>query len=227
MSIQTAMILAAGMGSRMRHLTQHTPKALLTVLNKPLIVYHLEKLGAIGITDVVINVSYLGEQIQSYLGDGRRYGVQIRYSVEPTPLETAGGIMNALPLLGERPFICVNADVWTDLSFATLVAHHRQLPDGVLADLVLVANPEHNTRGDFGLSESVVGLQPPLLTFSGVSILNPLLFARFPVASGRLGDVLKVAIQTETSTTAIFGWLHQGQWSDVGTPERLMALNAL
>jgi N-acetyl-alpha-D-muramate 1-phosphate uridylyltransferase len=233
MSIHTAMILAAGLGSRMRHLTQHTPKALLTVLNKPLIVYHLEKLAAMGISDVVINVSYLGEQIQAYLGDGQRYGVRIRYSVEPTPLETAGGIVNVLSLLGDQPFICINADVWTDLSFAALVAHHQQLPGVVLADLVLVANPEHNTRGDFAVSNSVISLQPPLQTFAGVSILHPQLFKQFSVNCNRLGDVLKAAIQTQSiqtqtvSNPVVFGLLYQGQWSDVGTPERLSALNAL
>lgn len=230
MTVHTAMILAAGMGSRMRHLTQHTPKALLKVLNKPLIVYHLEKIAAVGIKDVVINVSYLGEQIQAYLGDGRQYGLQIRYSVEPAPLETAGGIINALPLLGSQPFLCVNADVWTDLSFAALIAHYEQLPNDALADLVLVANPEHHTKGDFSVSHSVVSLQQPLQTFAGVSILHPLLFTHFPVESARLGDVLKVAIQSQSAQSqaaypVIFGLLHEGLWSDVGTPERLQALN--
>lgn len=226
MTIKTAMVLAAGLGSRMRPLTQNTPKALLPVLNKPLIVYHLEKLVAIGITNVVINVCYLGELIQRYLGNGQQYGADIRYSVEATPLDTAGGIINALPLLGEKPFICVNADVWTDFNFQQLVDHYQQLPNDVMADLVLVDNPEHHLQGDFAVSDSVVSLLSPLITFSGISILNPQLFTRFPVKSDRLGDVLKAVIVAQSQSPIIYGLHYKGQWSDVGTPERLMALNS-
>ncbi len=225
MTIDTAMILAAGMGSRMRPLTQNTPKALLTVSNKPLIVYHLEKLVAIGITDVVINVCYLGEQIKRYLGNGQQYGADIRYSVEAKPLETAGGIINALPLLGPQPFICVNADVWTDFNFQQLVDHYQQLPNDVMADLVLVDNPEHHLQGDFAVSDSVVSLLSPLHTFAGISVLNPQLFTQLPVNSDRLGDVLKAAIVSQSQPSGIYGLYYKGQWSDVGTPERLMVLN--
>lgn len=223
MEIHTAMILAAGRGSRMRHLTALTPKPLLKVADKCLIAYHLEKLSALGMRNVVINVSYLGQQIQDVVGNGRQWGLNIQYSVEPQPLETAGGLIKALPLLGADPFLCINADVWTDLDFMELCRHAEQLPNDALADLVLVANPSHNLAGDFGLNGSRLTNSPPKLTFSGISILHPTLLHRFPVVSGRLGEVFQLAAQAGLA----FGVVCQKKWCDVGTPERLAELDRL
>jgi MurNAc alpha-1-phosphate uridylyltransferase len=216
------MILAAGMGSRMRHLTAHTPKALLKVAGKSLIAYHLEKLAELGVGQVVINVSYLGEQIQAFLGDGQSFGLSIRYSVEEKPLETAGGLFKALPLLGDDAFICVNADVWTDFDFSLLVDHHAHLPQTTLADLLLVPNADHHPQGDFAIVDQRLSLTPPLQTFSGISILHPQLITQFPVGSGRLGDVFRLAIAANVAC----GLLYSGRWCDVGTPERLAQLES-
>ena len=213
------MLLAAGRGERMRPLTDATPKPLLTVAGQPLIAWHLARLAAAGIREVVINTSWLGEQIPAALGDGSRWGVAIRYSPEPWPaLETGGGIHQALPLLGPEPFLLVNGDVFADVDFAAL-----RLAQGNLGHLVLVPNPPHHVKGDFGLQGSrIVADGGEMLTFSGLSILHPALFAdcqpgRFPLApllraardAGRLG-----------------GQRHDGLWIDVGTPERLADLDA-
>src|SRR5579871_2909790 len=142
-----ALIFAAGLGERMRPLTDHTPKPLLCVRGKPLIVWHLEKLAACGVQQVVINTSHLAEQFPQQLGDGSRWGLHIHYAYEgPTPLETGGGMLHALPLLGAQAFVVLNGDVWTDVDFATLPAE----PAG-LAHLLMVPNPAHNPNGDFAL----------------------------------------------------------------------------
>lgn len=216
------MILAAGRGERMRPLTDTTPKPLLPVAGKPLIGYHLERLARAGVHDVVINLSWLGDRIREGLGDGSQYGVRIRYSDEgPVALETGGGIFNALPLLGEEPFLLVNGDVFTDVDFASL-----RLAPGDLGQLLLVDNPPHHPRGDFWLRDGRIGAGEGggarRLTYAGISVLHPALFegmapGRFPLApllvraleAGRLG-----------------GQHHQGRWIDVGTPERLAALDA-
>jgi N-acetyl-alpha-D-muramate 1-phosphate uridylyltransferase len=217
-----AMLLAAGRGDRMRPLTDNCPKPLLQVAGKPLIAWHLERLAAAGFTEVVINLSWLGEQIAAALGDGARHGVRIAWSREPWPaLETGGGIFNALPLLGPAPFLLVNGDVYTDVDFTCL-----GLAPGDLAQLVLVPNPEHHPRGDFWLDGAgriiAGGSDAQRLTYSGVAVLDPALFegaepGRFPLLpwlerareAGRLG-----------------GQRHAGRWLDVGTPERLASLDA-
>ena len=176
-----AMILAAGFGKRMRPLTDNTPKPLLKLGGKSLIVYHIENLKRAGITEIVINHAYLGEQIEAALGDGSSFGVQISYSPEGTPLNTGAGIARALPLLGEEAFIVTNGDVWTDYDY-------RQLVNVCVdqAHLVLVDNPDHNPEGDFILRQSgqVIAIgrgdEGPGLTYSGISVLRPALFDRCP-----------------------------------------------
>jgi MurNAc alpha-1-phosphate uridylyltransferase len=216
-----ALILAAGRGERMRPLTSELPKPLLTAGGKPLIDYHIEALARAGITELVVNLSWQGEKLREYLGDGARYGVSLRFSEEgPEPLETGGGIHHALPLLGPQPFWVVNGDISCDFHYAL-----RALPSGMLAHLVLVANPEHHPRGDFVLrgerivSPNVEG--PAQLTFAGISILSPALFSgaqpgRFPLA-----PLLRAAV----ASAQVSGEYHAGRWTDVGTPERLQRLD--
>jgi MurNAc alpha-1-phosphate uridylyltransferase len=213
------MLLAAGRGERMRPLTDACPKPLLPVAGKPLVAWHLERLAAAGFHEVVINLSWLGEQIAAALGDGSRHGVAIQYSREPWPaLETGGGIFNALPLLGADPFLLVNGDVFTDVDFGAL-----RLADGDLAQLVLVANPDHNPRGDFCLEAGrIVEGQGERLTYSGIAVMHPGLFdgaqpGRFPLLPWlqRARDAGRLGAQK-----------HSGQWLDVGTPERLAQLDA-
>lgn len=215
-----AMILAAGLGTRMRPLTDHCPKPLLPVAGKPLIVHHLERLAAAGITDIVINVSYRAEQIIEALGDGRRFGVSLAFSHEATPLETAGGIRHALPLLGDAPFLLINGDVWCNVALETL----PELRDD-LAHLVLVDNPDHHTQGDFALDDTGrVRLEgTPRLTYAGLAILAPSLVASLPDdAPAKLAPLLREAI----TTGRVGGTHHRGSWVDIGTPERLEALDA-
>jgi len=214
------MLLAAGRGERMRPLTDTTPKPLLPVAGRPLIAWHLAALARAGVRDVVINIAWLGEQIRRALGDGAAFGVRIHYSPEPWPaLETGGGIFQALPLLGSEPFLVVNGDTWTDFDLAKL----RDLDAGSDARLVLVPNPPQHPNGDFVLQAGrIVAGAGPKLTYSGIGLYRPALFegcqpGRFPllpllqraIAMGRLGGVL-----------------HAGQWHDIGTPERLAALDA-
>ncbi|PPC74594.1 mannose-1-phosphate guanylyltransferase [Pokkaliibacter plantistimulans] len=219
-----AMILAAGKGERMRPLTEQLPKPLLPIAGKPLIVHHIERLAAAGITDIVINHSWLGEQLVQALGDGSQFGVSISYSAEDEPLETGGGIYKALPLLGEEPFIVINGDVWIDYDFARL---KDALQDDDMAHLVLVPNPEHNPEGDFALFEGRIYADKELgetCTFAGVSVLHPVLFTYCFGESERfqLAPLLRLAMLENR----ISGELYQGDWTDVGTPERLAALEA-
>jgi len=212
-----AIILAAGRGERMRPLTEHTPKPLLRVGGRCLIEYHLQALARAGIVEVVINHSWLGQQIVDYLGDGQRYGVQLQYSAEgDPPLETAGGIVQALPLLGEAPFVLVNGDIWTDYDFASLPA----VPAG-LAHLVLVDNPPHHPRGDFALETDTLSIQGKLLTYSGVGVYTAELFAGLEPGVRPLAPLLRTAIER----SQISGEHYHGQWWDIGTPERLQQLD--
>ena len=214
-----AMILAAGLGTRMRPLTDHCPKPLLTVAGKPLIVHHLERLAAAGITDIVINVSYRADQIVEALGDGRRFGVSLTFSHEATPLETAGGLRHALPALGDAPFLLLNGDVWSDIDLATL----PRLGDD-LAHLILVDNPVHHARGDFALDENGrVRLDgAACLTYAGLAILDPALVAGLPDdVPAKLAPLLREAIVEDR----VGGTHHRGGWVDVGTPERLATLD--
>lgn len=214
-----AMILAAGRGERMRPLTDATPKPLLPVAGRPLIVHHLEALAAAGIRDLVINHAHLGDQIEAALGDGHEHGVTIRYSVEPEgALETGGGILQALPLLGPEPFLVINGDVWSDYPFADLPRH----PDG-LAHLVLVDNPDHHPEGDFVLAAGRVRERDGRgLTYSGIGVYDPALFAGHAPGRFPLAPLLHAAIARD----AVAGEHWQGRWVDVGTPDRLRALEA-
>ncbi len=212
-----AIVLAAGRGERMRPLTDETPKPLLLVAGKPLIAYHLESLARTGVRDIVINLSWLGDRIRSALGSGERYGVHIVYSDEgAAALETAGGIFNALPLLGVGPFLVVNGDTWTDINLAEV-----ELEGDAHAHLVLVPNPAHHLRGDFGLEgDFIVERDSDRYTYSGVGIYRPEFFAGCEPGRFPLLPLLKRAI----ATRKLRGELHHGDWCDVGTPERLVAL---
>lgn len=214
-----AMILAAGRGERMRPLTDHTPKPLLPVLGKPLIEYHIERLAAAGIEQLVINYAHLGEMIQAYLQDGEHWGVSIRYSPENIALETGGGIFNALPLLGEEPFLVVNGDIWCDFNFAKI-----RLTNGFLAHLVMVKNPVHHPQGDFTLHHGLLTeAAGDRLTFSGIGLYHPALFDGCTAGAFPLAPLLKKAMRSGL----VSGELYQGAWIDVGTPERLASLEHL
>jgi N-acetyl-alpha-D-muramate 1-phosphate uridylyltransferase len=223
------MVMAAGRGERLRPLTDRLPKPLVPVAGKPLIVYHLEALAKAGIRDVVINLSWLGDRIQEALGEGHGYGVHIHYSEEgPVPLETGGGIFKALPLLGPEPFLVVNGDVWTDIDFGALALEDRERAlgrhNGADARIVLVPNPAHNVRGDFALDGDAVlerDVTRPSYTYSGVGIYRPELFAgcspgKFP---------LLPLLQRSIAARRLRGQVHQGDWCDVGSIERLRELD--
>lgn len=216
-----AMILAAGRGERMRPLTDHTPKPLLAVRGRPMIEWTITALVRAGITDLVINHAHLGAQIESTLGDGSRLGARIRYSPEATALETAGGIVQALPLLGDAPFLAVNGDIYCDYEFGPLA---RCALGNDLAHLVLIPNPPHHPRGDFALAGGRLAASgPDQHTFSGIGLYTPALFAGIARGSkAPLAPLLRAAMDAGR----VSGELHQGQWHDVGTPERLAALNA-
>lgn len=252
-----AMILAAGRGERMRPLTDSTPKPLLRVGGKPLIVWHIERLVAAGITDIIINHAWLGEQIETTLGSGRSFGARLHYSAEAKALETAGGIARALPFFEDQPFLVVNGDIWCDWNpvlapnYGTLLLEH-----GRLAWLLLVDNPSHNPNGDFVLVPQTRHQHPagraadinspaashplsmsgcmsvalphgttpphPSLTFSGIGIYHPELFAETsPDQPAALAPLLRSAIEKDM----LIGSHHDGEWIDVGTPERLKQLD--
>jgi len=213
-----AMILAAGLGSRMQPLTDVTPKPLLKVGGIPLIVWHLEKLAHQGITDIVINIAHLGYQIPEVLGDGSDWSVKIEYSDEQEEggLESAGGIIKALPLLGEDTFLVVNGDVFTDYDFQA----NRKLAEGVLAHLILVPNPEHNPEGDFALDGNLV-VDNKQYTYSGMGYYSPKLFEGVDYGKSSTIPLLRKAMKEGKVT----GELFEGEWLDIGTPERLELLN--
>lgn len=218
-----AMILAAGMGNRMRPLTLHKPKPLLEVGGKPLIVWHIEKLQKIGVTEIVINTAWLGEKLATALGDGSQFGVKILWSHEGEGLETAGGIINALDLLGTAPFILVNGDVWTTMDFTSLF--NVRLDDD-LAHLVFVTNPEQHPNGDFTLMEGRAYTfdqekQGEALTYSGVAVIHPKMFEGLEGGKRALAPLLKQAmLQQKISASKM-----NAVWVDVGTPERLNVLD--
>lgn len=219
-----AMILAAGFGERMRPLTDHTPKPLLKVLGRPLIEHHIRRLAAAGITELVINVSHLAQQIIDYCGDGARWGVSIVYSKENAPLETAGGIVQALPLLGETPFLVVNGDVWTDYPLAQLCA--APLQPWETARLVLVASPAQHPLGDFLLEQDRVQFRSDDTagyTYSGLGLYSPSFFAG--AAPGKLA--LRPLLDEAIAAQCLGGEFYGGEWEDVGTPQRLAALNQM
>ncbi|SFD60276.1 Nucleotidyl transferase [Thiohalospira halophila DSM 15071] len=211
-----AMLLAAGRGQRMRPLTDTTPKPLLEVAGESLLARHLRRLAAAGIREVVINHAWLGEQVEAAVGDGRTWGLAVRYSPEDPALETGGGITAALPLLGEDPFLVVNGDVFTDYPFERL----PQEPDG-LGHLVLTPNPDHHTGGDFALEAGRVRAAGGThSTYTGIAVLRPALFAGCRPEPFPLGPLLREAAERGE----LAGELFTGEWNDVGTPERLSAL---
>ncbi len=220
-----ALILAAGEGRRMRPLTDHTPKPLLAVGGKPLIQWQIERLRAAGITELVINHAHLGEKLEAALGDGSTLGVHILWSREPQPLETAGGIATALPLLGNAPFLVTNGDVYADFDYARLLPVLRDMADNPehLAHLVLVNNPPHHPEGDFALEGQLIrAAAAPLLTFSGIGCYRPELFAGIPLfTQAKLAPLLRAALLQNR----VSGEHFTGRWEDVGTPQRLADLD--
>ena len=225
-----ALIFAAGKGERMRPLTERIPKPLLVVAGKPLIEWHLEKLAALGVSDVVINTSWLADSFQPVLGDGARWKLRLHYSYEGSePLETGGGMLQACRVLGDRPFLAVSGDIWTDFDFARLPAQ-----PSALAHLVMVANPPHHPHGDFSLDEaSLLQLHGERLTYSGVGVYRPEILQDWRTTIGqtpgalldpprfKLAPLLHAAIARGQAS----GQYHDGLWTDVGTPERLAQLD--
>ena len=215
------MLLAAGRGERLRPLTERIPKALVPVGGKPLLGWHLERLAAAGCREAVINVSHLAQQIVDYVGDGARFGLKVAYSREPQPLETAGGIAQARPLLGTAPFLLVNADIYCEVAFRALLAHDL---GGMLAHLLLVPNPAHRPKGDFSLGAGRIGdAASPRYTYAGVAVMSPQL-----VASVKGGEKAPLAplLYDAARAERLSGELFTGLWQDVGTPERLAELSA-
>lgn len=211
------MLLAAGRGERLRPLTDHTPKPLVKVAGQPLIDHHLWRLAKAGFREVVINISHLGEQIRAHVGDGSRYGVTVAYSPEwPLPLETGGGILQALPLLGDAPFLVINSDIWCEYPYAQL-----DFPVASLAHLILVTNPAHNVKGDFVLqADRVTNGTESTLTFSGIGVYRKELFANCTPGVFPLAPLLRAAIDRGAVSGEQFG----GYWIDVGTAQRLAQL---
>jgi len=217
-----AMLLAAGRGERLRPITDEIPKALVEAGGKPLIGWHLERLAAAGLRDVVVNVSHLAERIVEALGDGASHGVRIAWSREREPLETAGGIARARELLGEEPFLLVNGDIYCEFDFSAFL--EKPLLEKTLAHLLLIPNPAHHPKGDFTLEGAFVGNAPaPRYTYSGIAVMSPALVSG--VRSGDkapLGPLLRAAAERR----GITGELYAGVWQDVGTAERLAELEA-
>lgn len=226
-----ALIFAAGKGERMRPLSEHTPKPLLPVAGKPLVAWHLEKLAAMGIRDVVLNISWLAACFEPSLGDGSRWGLRLHYSHEgPEPLETGGGMLQARSLLGDEPFLAVNGDIWTDFDFGTLPRH----PLG-LAQLVMVDNPAQHPRGDFFLAPDGLlhDAGEQRLTYAGIGVYRPDILDNWRQAIGetagsrqspprfKLAPLLLAAMRSQQ----ISGVHHRGRWTDVGTPDRLAELD--
>jgi MurNAc alpha-1-phosphate uridylyltransferase len=219
-----AMVLAAGRGERLRPITDTTPKPLVPVAGKPLIVYHLEALARAGVRDVVINLSWLADTLRAALRDGGDYGVRITYTDEgPVPLETGGGVFNAIQLLGPGPFLVVNGDTFTDIDFGGLRAKAEgDTRSGALARLVLVPNPTQHPQGDFGLDgDRVVERQSDRFTYSGVGMYRPEFFEGCTPGKFPMLPLFKRAIAADR----LRGELHRGEWCDVGTPQRLAELD--
>ena len=212
-----AIILAAGRGERLRPLTDTTPKPLIKVAGNSLIEYHLHNLVQAGIKEIIINTAWLAEKIHQQLGDGTKHGVSITYSDEGEALETAGGIINALPLLGNKPFLVVNGDIFCDFNFSTLAP----LEKNIQAHLILVNNPEHNQQGDFSLQQGLIkNTGGNMHTYSGIGIYTADFFAQQP--SGALA--LAPIIRNKCDANLISGQIHRGLWTDVGSVERLQQL---
>lgn len=215
--MKTAMILAAGRGERLKPLTNIIPKAMSLVHGIPLIEHHISKLAAAGFSRIVINHAWLGDQIRRHVGYGQKWQVELCFSAEPPGgLETGGGIVQALPLLGQDPFLVVNADIFTDYPFATLA-----LPTTSLAHLVLTPNPANKIQGDFGLNDAILNNDDAKYTFSGIACYHPELFQNAPIGRYSITPLLRqLANQQQAS-----GELFLGQWADIGTLARLLAIN--
>jgi len=212
-----AMILAAGRGVRMKPLTDSVPKPLVRIHGKPLIQYHIEALKQAGITDIVINVSYMAGRVKGYLEHGQRFGVNIQYSPEKQPLEMAGGIIQALPLLGNEPFIVVSADIWTEYDYAALPKN----PTG-MAHIVLVDNPPDHPQGDFGLRDNIVlETADKRYTFGGIGVYRPELFDGLESSVMTIGPIFREAIPKKLITGEVFN----GRWHNVGSLQQVKALN--
>lgn len=214
--IHSAMILAAGRGERMRPLTDHTPKALIPVAGKPLIVYHLEKLSRLDIKNIIINISYLADNIREALGDGTQFDVNITYSYEPEALETGGGIYQALPLLGDKPFLVISSDIFTDYDFGNLLNKNIKH----LAHLILAPNPGYHPKGDFSLGSNGFVKNIPEYTYASMGVFHPNLFRRCQPGRFSVVPLLIKAIANQQVT----GELYQGLWHNVGTIEELKLL---
>ncbi len=215
-----AMILSAGLGTRMRPLTNHTPKPLLVAGDKPLIVWHIERLARLGFEEIIINIAHLGYMIPEYLGDGSKWNIRITYSDEQQEgaLESAGGIIKALPLLGDELFLVINGDIWCDYDFDI----DYNLPKDKLANLILVSNPQHNPNGDFDLIDNRV-IDEKAYTFSGIGYYSPKLFEDMEYGKKALAPMLREAM----SRDEVMGELYNGYWFDIGTPQRLEELDNL
>lgn len=212
-----AMILAAGRGSRLRPLTDNVPKALIEVQGTPLIVHHIQRLVDNNVSDIVVNLAHLGPQIKHCLGNGQQFGVNITYSEEPVGgYETGGGIVNALPLLGDKPFLVVNSDIFCSFDFTRLPALDKQL-----AHLVLVANPAHNQKGDYSLQGHLLNVQQTHnnYTYSGIAVYDPKLFEACTLSRYSVTPLIKQAAKNQLVTGECFG----GTWHDIGTVDRLRA----
>ncbi len=224
------MILAAGRGERMRPLTDSTPKPLLKVAGCSLIEHHIKALYRAGIRDIVINHAWLGEQIEAAFGDGQQFGLHIQYSAEEVALETAGGIRHAMPLLGNQPFLVINADIWTDFPLIQLInSAKKHFSHSFWAHLLLVPNPAHHLSGDFQLREESAlvyenGMYPnlPSYTFSGMGIYHPKIFHFLGEGKQALGPLLRSMIQEQH----VSGEIYCGDWFDIGSPQRLQEINA-
>ncbi len=223
------MILAAGRGERMRPLTDSEPKPLLKVAGCSLIEHHIKALYRAGIRDIVINHAWLGDKIEQQLGDGKQFGVHIAYSAEQTALETAGGICQALPLLGNEPFLVINGDIWTDFPLLQLLTTaKKRLNTSIWAHLLFVPNPAHHPEGDFCLREQdplvyEKGLYPDssCYTFSGIGLYHPKIFYFLDKGRQALAPVLKSLIREQHITAQVYA----GDWFDIGTPQRLDEIN--
>ena len=215
-----AMILSAGLGTRMRPLTNHTPKPLLVAGDKSLIVWHIERLARLGFGEIIINIAHLGYMIPEYLGDGSKWNIRIIYSDEQQEgaLESAGGIIKALPLLGDELFLVINGDIWCDYDFDI----DYNLPKDKLANLILVPNPPHNPEGDFDLINNRV-IDEKAYTFSGIGYYSPKLFEDIDYGKKALAPMLREAM----SRDEVVGELCNGYWFDIGTPQRLEELDNL
>jgi MurNAc alpha-1-phosphate uridylyltransferase len=220
----SALILAAGRGERLRPLTDRTPKPLLPAGGKPLVEWQVESLVAAGFDDIVVNHAHLGEQIERALGDGKRFGARIRYSPESPALETAGGIVQALPLLGERPFVVVSGDIHTDFPYASFIPRIEAMarPGGPVAHFVLVPNPAWHAQGDMGLAEGLVTRGKPWLTYGNIALFQPSIFRAI-----ERGTWLKLFPWAYRHVEAgeVSGERYDGPWDNVGTPDQLQALD--